>query len=95
MSDFARLEKHYDVQVLSFIEARDGDNGKYGPCLITRCDPSISITYIEGPWPDDEDGWDAAEKALAEKDLEEFVKNAPDFVSSLLPEQSNDPSEAT
>ncbi|MEO1024052.1 MAG: hypothetical protein AAFX07_00680 [Pseudomonadota bacterium] len=81
--DFARLERHDGLQVLSFVEARDGDDGKYGPCLVTRCDPSSSVAVTEGPWPADDDGWDIAEKALATKDLAAFAKSAREMTRQL------------
>ena len=49
MSDFARLETHDGLQVLCFVKATENDD-KYGPCVITRCDPSVSVDITEGPW---------------------------------------------
>lgn len=73
MSNFARLEIHDGLQVLCRVEAKSNENGEYGPCVVTRCDPSFTFEITEGPWPDDEDGWDAAEATLARKDLAKFA----------------------
>lgn len=88
MSDFARLETHDGLQVLAFIEAKDqGENGEYGPCLIRRCDPSISVTTTLGPWSDDDEGWDAAEAALRNMDMAEYAKLATDLVANFQSQQ--------
>lgn len=79
MSDFARLETHDGLQVLAFVEAKSNDDDEYGPCLVTRCDPSISIVITNGPWPDDDAGWSAAEAALAALDLSKFASDAVAF----------------
>ncbi|WP_226783155.1 hypothetical protein [Oceaniglobus trochenteri] len=84
MNDFARLETHEGLQVLSRIEAKQGSNGEYGPHLITRCDPSVTVEIHEGPWSDDDDGWDAAEKALAQKDLASFARSSVAACKRLL-----------
>ena len=76
MPNFARLETHQDLQVLTRVETKDVGGKGYGPCLITRCDPSITVEVTEGPWSDDETGWDKAEAALVAKDLAEFAKGA-------------------
>ncbi len=75
---FARLEFHENMQVLSYIEAREID-GVYGPCLITRCDPSVQMFMLEGPLPDTEAGWNAADAALKFIDLAEFANIFKDF----------------
>ena len=83
MADFARLEKHDGLQVLAYIEARDGDDGTYGPCLVRRCDPSISVTATLGPWSDDDAGWDAAETALAQMDMAEYANQCRQMVDQF------------
>ena len=76
MPNFARLESHDGHQVLARIEAKDGENGEYGPCVVLRCDPSITIEITYGPWPDDETGWDAAKEFMAGYDMGNFAQSA-------------------
>ena len=61
MTDFARLETHHGLQVLSRVEAITTDDDRYGPAVITRCDPSVSIEIKQGPFADTDDGWTEAE----------------------------------
>lgn len=86
MTDFARLEKHNGVQALCFIEARDGDDGSYGPCVIGMCDVGFTLTVTEGPWEDSEAGWQAANEALMGKDLAAFVEACQAFVEDYVNE---------
>ena len=79
----ARLEVHDGLQVLARIEAKEGDYGQYGPCVIVRCDPSVSVEVTEGPFADDEDGWNAADDLLKKFDLAAFVVAARQVVSSF------------
>jgi hypothetical protein len=83
MTKFARLEEHDGMQVLAFTEAMAGEEGAYGPCLVQRCDPSVSVTLTAGPWADDEAGWDAAEAALASFDMAAFASKAKSMVKSF------------
>lgn len=76
MPDFARLETHDGLQVLCMIDPRETDAGEYGPCVVTRCHPSFVVSMTKGPFPDTEEGWAAAEKILAEKDLAAFAVEA-------------------
>lgn len=76
MTNFARLETHHGLQVLCRVEAITSDNGLYGPAVITRCDPSISIEIKEGPFADSDEGWTDAEKIMAAMDLAEFSAGA-------------------
>lgn len=83
MSDFARLEKHHGLQVLSFVAGSETESSKYGPCVFTRCDPSITVEITEGPFSDDEAGWNAAEAHLAKKDLAKFVLSAIELTKDI------------
>ncbi|MEM6354081.1 MAG: hypothetical protein AAF844_00150 [Pseudomonadota bacterium] len=87
MADFARLEVHDGLQVLCFIESDEGSDGSYGPCVTTRCDPSVSVAFKEGPWPDTEQGWDDAQAAFRGKDLAVFASNARLLVGEATIEQ--------
>ena len=75
---FARLECHENMQVLSFIEAREID-GVYGPCIITRSDPSVQRIMLQGPLSDTEEGWSAAYAVLSSIDLAEFANIFKEF----------------
>jgi hypothetical protein len=71
--DFARLERHSDMQVLCFVAALEKENS-YGPCVVTRCNPAgLDISVTTGPFPDTDEGWDAANEAMATKDLAAFA----------------------
>ena len=83
MTKFARLEEHHGLQVLCRIEAMDTDAGNYGPHVLTRCDPNASIETKEGCWSDDDEGWDAAEKFMAGKDLSKFAQEAAKMCASF------------
>jgi hypothetical protein len=76
MTDFARLETHHGLQVLSRVEAITTDDDRYGPAVITRCDPSVSIEIKQGPFADTDDGWTEAEALMAELDLALFASGA-------------------
>lgn len=76
MSNFARLETHEGLQVLSRVEGITSASGAYGPAVITRCDTDVTVETKEGIWSDDEQGWDFADEFLAGKDLNAFAKAA-------------------
>lgn len=85
MEDFARLERHDGLQVLARLEEGEGDDGRYGPILVTRCDPSVTIEVKAGPWSDDDEGWDKATEALKGQDLARFAKWAQDMAARFAP----------
>ena len=83
MGDFARLEVHGGLQVLTRVEAKDVDDRGYGPCVVTRCDPTVTMEVTEGPWPDTPSGWNEAEAVMKAKNLEEFASTAVDLTSRV------------
>ena len=66
LDNFARLEIIEGRQVLA--ELLIGDDG---PEIRVRRDNGLSAEMKLGPWTDDDNGWGAAEKVLAEADLAE------------------------
>lgn len=87
---FARLEIHDGLQVLCQVKEGHNDDGEYGPMIVTRCDPNVIFETTEGPWADTADGWEAAEQALREKDLAEFVQAARKFCDRFSKEQQGE-----
>ena len=83
MTDFARLETHHGLQVLSRVEAITTDDDRYGPAVITRCDPSLTIEITEGPFSDSDEGWTNAEKLMAALNLAEFAKGAIEMAAKF------------
>ena len=83
MTKFARLEEHHSLQVLCRVEAMETDSGNYGPHVLTRCDPNVSVETKMGCWTDDDEGWNAAEKYMAEKDLSKFALEAIEMTKEL------------
>ncbi|MFG6084263.1 hypothetical protein ACEUZ9_000768 [Paracoccus litorisediminis] len=64
MEIFARLEVHGGRQILA--ELFSGDEGVQ---IRLRRDTDITVEAHLGPWPETDDGWDIASKALFETDL--------------------------
>lgn len=64
MEIFAKLEVVAGRQILAELV-----NGDEGPQIRIRRDGAVSCTITKGPWPDDDEGWDAAETAFAETNL--------------------------
>lgn len=61
---FARLEVIDGRQILAELV-----NGDEGPKIRIRRDNDITVEIFAGPWPDNDSGWDAAEKKLRDVDL--------------------------
>ena len=84
--DFARLERHHNLQVLCYVEEQEVD-GKHGPCLVTRCDPAgISVSTKLGPWEDSEQGWEQATQALKNRDLKAYAAEMNQLSKNLFEE---------
>ena len=84
MKDFARLERHEGLQVLVRIEAKNDDDGNYGPCVVARCDPSVTIEIASGPYSDDEAGWSDAQKRLEGFDLQKYARDAKELAAKCM-----------
>lgn len=76
---FARLETVNDLQILAEIISSDK-----GPALRFRRDDGVSCEITVGPWPDDPEGWEKAEKALVSADMVWAARQLDGMIADLL-----------
>lgn len=78
MKSFAKLETIGDNQIL--VELQSGPDG---PCVRIRRDNSVTVEMTQGPWPDNSEGWDEAEKVFNEADLAAYAKELDAMANSF------------
>lgn len=82
MTNFARLEDTTHGQCLAEIITKD-EGEKFGPAVRMRIDKGFTVEVTVGPYSDDEDGWDEAEKHLADLVMQEVADELAGMVAKL------------
>ncbi|WP_226779007.1 hypothetical protein [Oceaniglobus trochenteri] len=75
---FARLEVVGDRQILAELES-----GPEGPQVRIRRDLDFSVEVTQGPWPDDDEGWDTAESVLENLNMTEAAARMDLMLANL------------
>ncbi|QGZ33953.1 hypothetical protein [Stappia indica] len=88
MAEFARLEVIDGTQLLCFIDMEQQEDGEYVVRLVAMCHLEVIITVRKGPWPDDDDGWQVAQRALAAFDMPAFLLSSRELSNRFKPDDA-------